>query len=185
MSSNPEDLSYLVSNFDIQKKVKHKLRIIQYKDLFEYDNLLELIPEPFSILVILINTSPSGNAHWVCLIRNGTKLIYFDSYGKGIDQELKYISKQFRKKLHETKPYLSIDIRKLMSTQGFTLEYNKIPFQKYSPNINTCGKFVVFFINSILGGKTLADIQSMLKQLKASNSTMTYDDIVNYFYNNY
>jgi hypothetical protein len=106
IDSNPNNLSYLVSSIDLKQKIRHEIKIVQYKDLFKYNNLLQLLPNKISILVILINTSPSASGHWTVLIRQDTLLTYFDSYGKYIDEELKYISNANRIILNKTKPYL-------------------------------------------------------------------------------
>lgn len=86
MNTDPNSLSYLVSSIDLKNKIHHKLKIIQYKQLYNINNLLTLLPNKLSILIILINTSPNSG-HWTCLVRQDMLLTYFDSYGKGIDQE--------------------------------------------------------------------------------------------------
>jgi hypothetical protein len=181
-NTNPNELSYLVSSIDLKNKINHKIKIVQYKDLFKYDSLLKLLPNKISILVILINTSPSGSGHWTVLIRQDTLLTYFDSYGKQLDEELRYVSNTNRTVLHETKPYLSILVNKLIK-EGYTLTTNNIEFQGYSEGINTCGKYVVFIINSLLNGLNLQESQKLLKHLKKQNNS--FDQIVNYYYNNY
>lgn len=44
-TTDPNDLSYLVSSIDLKNKIKHKVKIIQYKQLIQFDNLLELLPD--------------------------------------------------------------------------------------------------------------------------------------------
>ena len=83
MSSNPNDLSYLVSSIDLQNKIQHKIKIVQYKNLFKFNDLNKLLPDTISILVILINTSPNNSGHWTVLMRQDTLLTYFDRYGRG------------------------------------------------------------------------------------------------------
>ena len=95
MSSNPNDLSYLVSSIDLQNKIQHKIKIVQYKNLFKFNDLNKLLPDTISILVILINTSPNNSVHWTVLMRQDRLLTYFDSYGKGI-----YHSKIVYNQLH-------------------------------------------------------------------------------------
>lgn len=104
-STDPNELSYLVSSIDLKQKIKHKIKIVQYKDLFKCNDLLTLLPNKLSILVILIHTSPNNSGHWTILKRQDKLLTYFDSYGKGVDQELKYISDKNKQALHETKSY--------------------------------------------------------------------------------
>jgi hypothetical protein len=183
MSSNdPDSLSYLVSSIDLKNKINHKIKIVQYKDLFKYTNLLQLLPNKISILVVLINTSPSGTGHWTVLMRQDTLLTYFDSYGKNIDEELSYVSNTNRIVLHETEKYLSILVNKLIK-EGYTLTTNNIEFQGYAEGVNTCGKYIVFITNSLLNGLNLQESQKLLKHLKKQNNS--YDQIVNNYYNNY
>jgi hypothetical protein len=151
--------------------------------LFKYNDLLQLLPNKLSILVILINTDPTSGGHWCVLVRQNKLLTYFDSYGKGIDDELKYISDTNKEILHETKPYLSILVNKLVNENNFTLTYNNIKFQNYSEGVNTCGKYVVFITNSLLNGLNLQESQKLLKHLKKRDNS--YDNIVNNCYNNY
>lgn len=175
--SNPNSLSYLVSNIDITNKIKHKVKIIQYKDLFKYKTLSKLLPNKVSILVILINTSVNGGGHWTVLIRNDKQLIYFDSYGKGVDQELRYVDDEDKQLLHENKPYLS----ELIKKSKFSLEQNNIAFQKKQKNVDTCGKFVIYLCNGFLSGLNLQEIQNLLIETKKETG-ISYDKIVtNYF----
>ena len=179
MSTDRNSLAYNVSNFDIQGKIGHKLTIVQYKNLFEFNDLLQLIPDQFSILVILINTAPQGGGHWTLLVRQNKHLTYFDSYGKGIDQELKYISD--KQELHENKPYLSLLVKKL-TDDGYTLTTNKIAYQAHKNNINTCGKWIIFIAIGMLQKLDLKEIQTLLKDIK-QDSKASYDEIVNYYFN--
>jgi len=181
MSNNSNDLSYLVSSIDLKKKIKHKFKLVQYKDLFEYQNLNQLLPNSkLSILIILINTSPEGGGHWTILVRQKKLITYFDSYGKKIDQELKYISASDKNQLHENEPYLS----ELINNANVQVEQNTIQFQSYSPDINTCGKYVTFVANSMIKGMNLTEIQNLLQSIH-KNKKESYDNIVNHFYNNY
>lgn len=183
MSSNPNDLSYLVSSIDLKNKIRHKIKIVQYKQLFKCDDLLKLLPNKLSILVILINTSPNNSGHWTLLVRQDKLLTYFDSYGKAIDQELKYVSDAYRKELHETKPYLTILVNNAIK-QGYQLECNKIDFQSRDNDIATCGKWVTFVANSLLNGLNLQETQNLIKQLKSKNNK-SFDEIVSWYYNNH
>jgi hypothetical protein len=116
-------------------------------------------------------------------MRQDKLLTYFDSYGKQIDEELKYVSNTNRTVLHETEPYLSILVNKLVNENDFRLTTNNIEFQGYANGINTCGKYVVFITNSLLNGLNLQESQKLLKHLKKRDNS--YDDIVNNYYNNY
>ncbi len=171
------DNSYLVSNVDITRLVNYPyLKIIQYKTLYEYKTLNQLLPQPKSILAILINTAPQQGGHWVILTRSNNNLMYFDSYGKAVDDELKFV--QDKVLLHEDEPYL----KHLIINSGMNLSQNKIKFQKYGNNINTCGKYAIFVSNMFLQGYNLSQIQNILKSKKKGTSE-SYDDIITDYYN--
>lgn len=181
MSKQQNSLAYLVSSKDLERKINHPIKIVQYKDLYEYQSLGELMQNSsLSILIILINTSPNNTGHWTCLIRQNNLLTYFDSYGKKVDQELKYISNQNRIVLNETKPYLT----NLIKQSGLKLIQNTNEYQSYAPNINTCGKYVTFVSNSIIKGMNLKEIQNLLAEIHHDRKE-SYDEIVNHFYNKY
>ncbi len=180
-NSNPNSLSYMVSNTDLIKKINHKIRVIEYKYLYKYNNIIELLPNPFSILIILIDTSLTSGGHWTVLIRKDYILTYFDSYGKAVDEELQYINSNIRNQIHEDKKYLSMLLQKAIK-QGYKLIYNSVKFQKYNYNINTCGKWVACFANSIIEGLNLKEFQTLIKH-KKKQVNMSYDELINQIYN--
>jgi len=175
-------LDYFVSNFDIEKKIKHKMKIIQYKDLYKYKSLKTLLPNKLSILIILINTA-SRSGHWTLLVRQDKLLTYFDSYGKAVDAELQYIDSSEKTVLHENKPYLSTLIDKMLA-DGYQLVQNNKPFQSHKNNVNTCGKYVIYVANCILKGLDLTEIQDLLVNTR-KETKQSYDNIVNHYFNNF
>jgi hypothetical protein len=178
MNNNSISLSYNVSNFDIQKKVHYPVRIITYPELANCNNILTLLANPLSILVILYETS-SNAGHWCCLLRHNTVLTWFDSYGLKYDNELKFIDNSVRKQLHEN-PYLT-NLLKQAKKQGYTVIYNKKRLQQFAPNISTCGKYVIAFENASIDGLTLNEFLKLLEQTH-KQSKLSYDEIVNELY---
>jgi len=179
--NNPNSLSYMVSNIDLQHKINHKVRIIEYKFLYKYDDIIKLLPNPFSILIILIDTSLTTGGHWTALIRKNEILTYFDSYAKKVDAELQYINSNIRNQIHEDRPYLSMLLAKAIK-QGYKLEYNTVEFQKYNSNINTCGKWIACIANAFIEGLNLNDFQDLIKK-KKKQTGMSYDELINKIYN--
>ena len=71
-----------LSNFDIQKIAKH-LEIPNFKGVFTRDQLPKKIGNKEAGIVNL-NTSNEPGSHWVAYFRDGSKKIYFDSFGQVI-----------------------------------------------------------------------------------------------------
>lgn len=60
---------------------------------------------------------------------------------------------------------------------GFIFSYNKIQFQEYNPNVNSCGKWCYVFVKCVFKGLTLSEFQQKMKILKLTYNA-SYDDIV-------
>lgn len=135
MSKTAINLSYMVSNQDLDRKIQTKnMKIIEYSDLRFCNNILDMLPQPISILVILIETKPN-TGHWTTLCRCNKVLTYFDSYGVKYDGEFINIPTNERILLHEDKFYLTALLNKTKKN-GFKIEYNKMKLQSCSPNIH-------------------------------------------------
>lgn len=103
------ELSYLVSNNDIKKKLKEKgfqIKIMVYSELQDKQNMMELLPVDKCCCFILLRTS-ENMGHWTVLCRNSNDIYYFDSYGIGVDGEMTNISAQIRYDLGESTDALS------------------------------------------------------------------------------
>ena len=79
-----------LSNFDILKIAKY-LEIPHFKGVFTRDQLPEKLENKESGIVNF-NTSKEPGSHWVAYFRDGSKKIYFDSFGQVIPTEIqKYL----------------------------------------------------------------------------------------------
>ena len=172
-----KELSYLVSNHDLERKFKSQLSQIQiklYSELNDINDITELLPSEVCCCFILLKTTEQSG-HWCCLARNNNAIYYLDSYGVQPDGELSNIAPNLKYELHENTKALT----KIISTipRGFTFEFNKMQLQEYKDNINTCGKHSEVFCKCVFLGMTLRDFQQKMKTLKATYKT-TYDMIV-------
>lgn len=169
--------SYLVSNFDIMKKIRYpnKTKIIIYSDLANITDIKVLLPDRISAVFILIKES-STNAHWTVLIRENNELLYFDSYGVCMDGELKNINQNQRIELNENHKYL-LD---LVTKSEFKTTFNHIQFQEYTNGdniINTCGKWTTVFTNCCFCGLDLKQFQTRMIEIKGITG-LTYDNLI-------
>lgn len=187
--TNPDidkDLSYMVSNFDIMKKTKHKAwtKVMKYNELFKYNDLLDILNRDICTCFILVQTSDTSG-HWTVISRYRNSIYYFDSYGVKVDSELSNIPANERYKLHEDGKKLSSLIEHLNPT--FRFYTNKIQFQAYSNpegkiQVNTCGKHCLVFSNAVMSGIPMTQYNQKMSKLSKTKK-MTYDEIVTYLYN--
>jgi hypothetical protein len=160
-----KDLAYLVSNIDLQKKLKatpDQMKIVLYQDL---NDVMSLLPSTVCVCFILLKTSESSG-HWTSLYRNNNSIYYFDSYGVAPDGELSNISPGLRYELHENQRALTRLIRTILG--GFVFSNNNKQFQQYSPTINTCGKWNFSFAKCVFKGLTLKEFQDRMEILKSN-----------------
>ena len=91
----------------------------------------------------MIQSEPN-KGHWCSLLRNGNRILWFDSYGVYPDGQLKFINDDMNKVLDQDKN----EILRLMKTasSNFTLEYNHHDFQSQSDDVATCGRWCIWSI---------------------------------------
>lgn len=100
--------------------------VVLYSDLG--NNLEDLFKNSDRVLILYEAGSRIG--HWVCLIRNGNYLEFFDPYGGMIDSQLLY-SDLSRKE--------GCRLLKLLLDFDGDLYFNHFAHQEMSPDIQTCG----------------------------------------------
>lgn len=126
---------YPLSDTDIAKLLPG-LPIISYPDL----NKLSTIEDAFDNegrCLILYLTENESTGHWICMIKKGKTIEYFDPYG-GFkpDEERKWLTKS---KLVELDQYYPV-LTKLLKESRFKIVSNPYHFQKKRDGIATCGR---------------------------------------------
>jgi len=132
-----------LSNEDILRITKGKVKIIEYKELHNATSL-EPFLEPYGSLVILYETR-EGYGHWVCLIKRGiNSLEFFDPYGFKVDEELNLINEMHirRNSENQIQPHLTA----LIQSGGYRVSSNLTKLQKFKKDVNTCGRWVALRI---------------------------------------
>lgn len=177
-------LSQMLTGENINKKLKGiEYQLILYPNLKNYNNLLDILDNEISFAIILIETKDL-TGHYVSLSRIHDNIYYFDSYGIFPGKELPLIPMNERLKLHEIKNYFVPLIDKL--PKQYIFQYNKIQFQNFGKmfgyNIDTCGKWNVVFIISLITGLNLLQFQKRLIQLKQLTN-LPFDIIICLIYN--
>ena len=131
-----------LSNFDIQKIAKH-LEIPNFKGVFTRDQLPEKIENRESGIVNF-NTSKEPGSHWVAYFRDGSKKIYFDSFGQVIPTEIQ----KYLKTNDEYRNNLPV------------IERNTDVVQE--PNTVICGHLCLYVLDNLSKGVNFQDIINTL-----------------------
>ena len=124
------ELAYALSDKDLQKI--HKGNFFIYNDLSNFDNIDDVFGE-HNVCYILIETDRKNNGHYVCLIRRGNMIEFFDSYSKGIEKQKEYV----RPELLDLNNHIS----NMLINSHYRVSYNHYRFQDDDPNIATCGRW--------------------------------------------
>ena len=131
-----------LSNFDILKIAKY-LEIPNFKGVFTRDQLPEKIGNRESGIVNF-NTSKEPGSHWVAYFRDGSKKIYFDSFGQVIPTEIQ----QYLKTKDEYRNNLPV------------IERNTDVVQE--PNTVICGHLCLYVLDNLSKGVNFQDIINTL-----------------------
>jgi hypothetical protein len=144
----------LVRNFGLGVKNK----ILKYSELENFNTIDELMPEQDDYRILLLESEPSVG-HWVCLIRKGDTLEFFDSYGKTHKGELKYIPKFINRMLNQKDDYLT----RIMKSSKNPI-FSTLKLQNSNPDVCTCGRHIIARILCSKAGYDLDDYQKLIKK---------------------
>jgi len=162
--------TYALSNDDINRIMKGRVKVMTYGQLTEFNTVDELLA-PHGQVVILYE-SREGYGHWTCLFkRNAKEIEFFDSYGYVPDDELKMIPKEFRQQSNQCRAHLS----HLMADSHYAIHYNDHPFQSSKPGISTCGKWCCF---RMLNKKSDVDSFWNMVNTQCKEKKCTRDELV-------
>lgn len=179
------NLNYSLSNDDIEQLlvlsgqfIPDEIYIITYDELNDID--IKTLPRG-SCIVILYRTK-ENYGHWTSIYRpmETNKIFFFDSIGNYTDDDL--FDKEifpYNKEVGQTKKILS---EKLYNS-NFIVEYLDYECQMEDNNINTCGKWTVFFLifAKMMNIKELNSLKRFLNMIKKEyrNNGLLLDDFVN------
>jgi len=139
--------------------------VIKYSELDNYKDITDLLPTDKSSKVILIEEK-YNSGHWVCIMRYGKTIEFFNSYGGKWDTDWKFINKMIRVILGQE----SNELTRLMDkakADGWETVFNIQRFQKLDSKIQTCGRWCVFRIEMMKMSYTLKEFQDFVnKQVK-------------------
>jgi len=150
-------------------------KIIRYSSLAKMSDIEQLLPTDKSYAFLLYEDSP-GSGHWVVLLRYGTTIEFFCSYGSGIDAPLRWYNPKDNAMLGQGKPFLSLLLKK--AGKRFKAIHNAVPFQSKKQGVATCGAWDVMRVNQLVNhNQDLQEFQDYMEQVKKETG-LTYDEIV-------
>jgi hypothetical protein len=156
-----------LSNFDI-KKYLPDAKIITYDELSTYNDINELLQKDKDYAIMLYENSENVG-HWVCILKpNANTIEFFDPYGLEPDKQLKYSEYS-----NDGNKYLT----NLLNKTTQRVIYNPIAYQKEKQDINTCGRWCVARVITMLNGISLDKFYKMFVNTK-KETKKDYDSIV-------
>jgi hypothetical protein len=144
--------------------------IICYSDLKKYNNITDLLPANKTFKIILLEWD-KNKGHFVGIMRDNDKYEYFNSFGYKYDKDLFFIDRMVRRMLGQ-------DTAELTRLGGNNMIWNKTKLQSKNPNIQTCGRWVIFRINLMRLGYTLPEFIEYVKEAKKNKGLKNYDEVV-------
>lgn len=160
-----------LSNHDLIKLLDGKANIVIYPQLINYNSIDEVLGQ-HGACFLLFEAKPKYG-HWVCLMKRGNVIEFYNPYGGYPDDSLKSIPKDFRKKSGQQHPLLSL----LLLNSPYELEFNEFQFQKKSRDVKTCGRHST--VRLLLKDLNIYEYKEFLDEL-CRETGLNYDKLVTY-----
>lgn len=126
---------YPLGDSDIRKILGDEIKIISYPQLENYNNIDDIFDSQGRCILLFL-TIDETTGHWLCMHKEGDSIHYFDPYGRGVDKDKQWLSKNKLRELNQDKPLLM----NLLRASGKKVFYNTYEFQEDRKGINTCGR---------------------------------------------
>lgn len=161
-----------MSNITIKDYLPNS-KIIEYKQLNNYKNLNELLPNNKDYVIILFRHD-YGN-HWICLLKLNDIYEFFCSYGSYPDSFYnEWTTKKANIKYGQNEPYLT----KLINNTKNTIIYNPVKYQNDNNDIASCGRHILNRIYHMLNHNTNLNEYYEFMKRKHKEHNLSYDDLV-------
>ena len=137
-AEDTEVREYPLTDEDIQKIIPG-LKVISYPDLNNMSHIEEAFDSHGRCLILYL-TEDRHTGHWVCMIKKGKTIEYFDPYGKyRPDEEREWLTKRKLEELDQDYPTLT----NLLKESRYKVLTNPYHFQKERNDISTCGRHCI------------------------------------------
>jgi len=163
----------LLDDSEVKRLAGKDARVVTYPEISQYTTVDQLFAGRNKVIILYLNDKKGNDfiGHWVLLLRKfkkGKEIIEFnDSYSNEVDEFLDDADPSKKKRLGQDKGHLSRLLYNhciYSTSHKVEIIYNEIPFQKVSPLINTCGRWVG--LRGHFSNIPLDDYQEEFKKLK-------------------
>jgi hypothetical protein len=174
-------LAHMMSNDDLLVYLPDvKENLITYKELKKFKTMEQLLEKPnFDYKILLIETQ-RNQGHWVCLAKKDDTVYWFDSYGQDPHENINMVSSCVRRMLGQENDEIK-RLYKSAREEGFRVEENDFQFQADKPNINTCGRWILFFIQCIREGMGFEEMEALVEKQEAKTGKPSDILVVDWF----
>jgi len=173
-------LKEMLGNDDFNKYLPDaRENLITYKELKKYKTMAQLLEKDFDYKILLIETQ-RNSGHWCVLVRRGDTVFWCDSYGMSPKESINMIPNCVRKMLGQEND----EVRRLYQSarrEGFNVEENEFEFQSDASNINTCGRWVLFFVECIREGMGFKEMEALIEKQEAKTRKPSDVLVVDWF----
>lgn len=152
-----KDKGKLLSKKDIDKILDTPCKFVVYDDLCKIRNHNELF-DGYDNILLLYRTS-ENIGHWVGLKKIKNNILFFDSFGMSVDDQLEHTPINYR-----------AELSKILYNCPYQIHYNDTKFQDEKSTV--CGRYVALFF------KYCTDIDLFSKILKTAGEYIEPDDLV-------
>lgn len=129
------DEAYSLADDDIQK-VLGGVKLFKYPELHSMASIDDAFDAKGHAMMLYL-TENEDTGHWVCMMKRGNTIEYFDPYGGyKPDSERRWLSPEKQEQLGEAQPTLT----QMIKQGGYKTISNPYHFQKEGVDINTCGR---------------------------------------------
>lgn len=138
-----------LSGKQVQDIVGHPIKIVPFSEMHRYRNVDQLFENNCCLINYL---SMPYMGHWVCLVRCGDTITYFDPFGRTIDETIDHLP-DYKYESNQDYPHLL----KLLYESDYKVRY--LDQQMQDKNTNTCGRWAALFMRfRELGDEGFKDI---------------------------
>lgn len=150
----------LLSYKDIEDITGFKVNFILYDELKDIKRLEDIFKDIYNNCVLILYRTAPRVGHWIGMKKIDNKILFYDSYGEFIDDQLSY-----------TIPYMA-NLSKLLYNSDYEVHYNNIKLQGEAP---ICGRYAALFFKYCTNIDLFSNIiKESAKELNISNDELTY-----------
>lgn len=128
-----------LSGTQLRDLTNNTTNIMRYEDLMKYDNIDKVL-EPYDAVILLYQTVDRDFGHYAALFKDPFRknvLIFYDSLGLGLDEELKF--SKYNQKNMDGK--IVKHLTDLIHNSNYRVDNNKVRLQENIKDVSTCGRY--------------------------------------------